>query len=150
MPKPPIIHFKADEDALLNECKRIGATGISVFNRGRANFATTYSTDFCELVADLLLLYRKCAVADPVSRLLEEFRSRHIESCRGAEMTGALLDYMLTYHVSKLGKTDRYRVLRRLVGKNCPVCGKWKRGLAEHVAAVHKSDIQSKATADAA
>jgi hypothetical protein len=126
-----------DEYALLNECARIGPTGISVLNRGRANFATTYSTSFCTLVADLLLLYRKHGITDPTYRLSEKFRGLKITSCRGAEMSYERVEYMLNHSVSKVEKTNTYRVLNSLTKSKCPVCGKWKSGLEQHIKDAH-------------
>jgi hypothetical protein len=126
-----------DESALLNECARIGPTGINVLNRGRANFATTYSTSFCELVADLLLLYKKHGINNPAYRLSEKFRSLEISSCRGAEMSYERVEYMLNHSVSKLEKTNTYRALNSLTKSKCPVCGKWKSGVEQHIKDAH-------------
>ncbi len=126
-----------DENTLLKECVRIGPVGISRFNLGRANFATTYSTDFCELVADLLLLYKKHNINNPTYRLSEKFRGLKITSCRGAEMSYERVEYMLTNNVSKLEKSNTYRVLNRLIKSKCPVCGKWKSGLDQHIKDAH-------------
>jgi hypothetical protein len=129
--------FSRDERALLNECARIGATGISVLNHGQANFATTYSTSFCELVADLLLLYQKHGINNPTYRLSEKFRIQKISSCRGAEMSYERVEYMLNNSVSKLEKISTFRVLNRLTKCKCPVCGKWKSGLEQHIQDAH-------------
>lgn len=129
--------FGSDEDALLKECKRIGPTGISPRNVGRANFATTYSTSFCELVADLVLLYKCRSIPNPITRLSEQFRRLKVDSCRGAEMTYARVEYLVNVNVARLRKVDGYRVLDRLVKQKCPLCGLWKRGLVEHLHAVH-------------
>lgn len=115
MPLQSSVFLSSDEEALLKECKRIGPTGISVFNVGRANFATTYSTSFCELVADLLLLYKSHSISDPIGRLSENFRRLKIESCRGAEMTRTRVTYLVNVGVAELQKVDGYRVLNRLV-----------------------------------
>ena len=100
MPQPSDARFARDERALLAECKRIGPAGISVLNHGRANFATTYSTNFCEVVADLLLLYKRSSIQDPVARLSERFQSQGIESCRGAKMTFELAKYLVNVNVA--------------------------------------------------
>lgn len=126
-----------DESAFLNECARIGPTGISVWNLGRANFATTYSTSFCELVADLLLLYKKHGISNPTYRLSEKFRSLKITSCRGAEMSYERVEYMLTHSVSKLDKSNTYRALNRLTKSKCTVCSKWKSRLEQHIKDAH-------------
>ena len=126
-----------DENALLNECSRISPTGINVLNSGRANFATTYSTSFCELVADLLLLYKKHGINNPTHRLSEKFRGQEINSCRGAEMTYERVEYMLNHRVSKLEKSNNYRVLNGLTKSKCAVCGKWKNGLEQHIKDAH-------------
>lgn len=126
-----------DESALLNECVRIGPTGINALNRGRANFATTYSTSFCELVADLLLLYKKHGIENPIYRLSEKFRHLKINSCRGAEMSYERVEYMLNTSVSKLEKSNTYRVLNRLTKSKFPVCGKWESGLEQHIRDAH-------------
>lgn len=131
--------FIRDESALLNECARIGSSGIGVLNRGRANFATTYSTVFCELVADLLLLYSKNDICDPVDRLSRKFRSLKIKSCRGAEMSYERVEYMLNNSVSKLEKLNTYRTLNRLTKFKCPICGKWKKGIKQHIKDTHPS-----------
>ncbi len=126
-----------DESALLNECVRIGPTGISVLNRGRANFATTYSTSFCELVADLLLLYKKHGINNATYRLSDKFRGLKISSCRGAEMSCERVQYMLNHGVSKLEKSNTFRVLNSLTKSKCQVCGKWKSGLEQHIKDAH-------------
>lgn len=126
-----------DENALLNECARIGPTGINMLNRGRANFATTYSTSFCEVVADLLLLYKKHGIKNRTYRLSEKFRGLKISSCRGAEMSYERVEYMLNHSMSKLEKSTTYRVLNGLTKSKCPVCGKWKSGLEQHIKDAH-------------
>jgi hypothetical protein len=130
-----------DESALLNECARIGPAGINVLNRGRANFATTYSSSFCELVADLLLLYKKNGINNPTYRLSEKFLGLKIDSCRGAEMSYERVEYMLNHSVSKLEISNTYRVLNSLTKSKCPVCGKWKSGLEQHIKDAHSSPI---------
>jgi len=129
--------FLRDERALLNECAKIGPTGINVLNRGRANFATTYSTDFCELVADILLLYKKQGINNPVCRLSEKFVGLKISSCRGAEMNFERVEYMLNNSVSKLEEVNTYRALNRLTKFKCPICDKWKSGLEQHIQDAH-------------
>lgn len=104
MPDLSLVRFKQEEKILLNECKRIGPTGINVLNIGRANCATTYSTNFCELVADLLILYRNYSVADPIAKLSENFRLMNIVTCRGADMTYERVKYLVNINVAKLDK----------------------------------------------
>jgi hypothetical protein len=137
MPHRPFTTLVRDEGALLNECKRIGPTGISPLNIGRANFATTYSTNFCELVADLILLYKNHSIANPIARLSENFRRLQIDSCRGSEMTYERVEYLVNVNVAKLKRTNGYRALNRLVKLKCPVCGRWKTGLEQHMQAAH-------------
>lgn len=136
-PAKPIT-FETEEEALLTECKRVSPSALGVLNHGRANFATTYSTSFSEVVADLLRLYGKASIPDPVRRLSQQFIAHGIESCRGAAMTDLRVRYLLDHHVSRLGIANKYRVLDRLVGVQCPYCGKWKRGLSTHVKAAHR------------
>lgn len=138
MPDHTSAAFTRDEQALLKECSRIGPTGISPLNIGRANFATTYSTTFCELVADLLLLYKKHSIANPVARLSDQFRRSKIDSCRGAEMTYERVEYLVRVNVGKLSKVDTYRVLNRLTKSKCSVCGHWKIGLEQHLRDAHQ------------
>lgn len=137
MPHQSSVVFASDEEALLKECKRIGPTGISALNVGRANFATTYSTSFCELVADLLLLYKSHSILNPIARLSENFCRLKIYSCRGAEMTCTRVEYLVNVIVVKLQKVDGYRVLNHLVKQKCPHCGLWRRGLKQHLQSVH-------------
>lgn len=137
MPDHTSVAFTRDEQALLNECSRIGPIGISPFNIGRANCATTYSTSFCELVADLLLLYEKHSIVNPIIRLSEQFRLSKIDSCRGAEMSYERVDYLVRVNVAKLGKVGTYRVLNRLTKSKCPFCGHWKVGLEQHLRDAH-------------
>jgi hypothetical protein len=137
MPQPSDTRFARDERALLAECKRIGPAGISALNHSRANFATTYSTKFCEVVADLLLLYKRSSIQDPVARLSERFQSQGIESCRGAKMTFELAKYLVNVNVAKLEDIKTYQVLDRLTREKCPVCGKLKVGLSQHILDVH-------------
>jgi hypothetical protein len=129
--------FAQQEKVLLDECKRIGPTGISPLNNGRANFATTYSTNFCEVVADLLFLYKSYSVGDPIAKLSENFRRLNIDSCRGADMTYERVKYLVEVNVAKLGETKTYRVLKRLTKSMCPVCGQWKTNLEQHVRDAH-------------
>jgi hypothetical protein len=136
--------FCRDEHALLNECARIGPTGINSLNFGRANFATTYSTDFCLLVADLLLLYKNHRINNPIYRLSEKFRDLKIRSCRGSDMSYERVEYMLTNSVSKLEKTSTYRVLHLLTKSKCPVCCKWKSGLEQHIKDAHHDTVIQK------
>ena len=139
MPDHTSVVFTRDEQALLKECSHIGPTGINNLNIGRANFATTYSTDFCELVADLLLLYKKHSIVNPIARLSEQFRRLKIDSCRGADMTYERVEYLVRVrvNVAKLGKVGTYRVLNRLTKSKCPVCGHWKIGLEQHLRDAH-------------
>lgn len=131
-----------DGHALLNECLRIGPTGISPLNIGRANFAAiTYSTNFCELVADLLFLYKKHSIANPIARLSEHFRRLKIDSCRGADMTYVRVEYLVNVNVVKLDKVSVYRVLNRLTRSECPICGHWKVGLEQHMQVAHPRAI---------
>ncbi len=129
--------FESDERALFDECERIGPIGIDVLNVGRANFATTYSTAFCEVVADLLFLYESQSVPDPIVRLCEGFCARNIRSCRGVEMTYDRVAYLINSHIAKLPKTPSYRVLDRLVKYECPICGRLKRNVEQHVRDAH-------------
>ena len=131
--------FLFDEAALLKECARIGPTGIGVLNRGRANFATTYSTEFCELVADLLLLYKANGIGNSTLRLSEKFRDMKLCSCRGAEMSCQRVEYMLNSCVSKLEKVSTYRVLDRLTKSERPICGRQAGGLEQHMRDAHPS-----------
>lgn len=141
MPNQSLTVFASDEAALLNECKRIGPSAISTLNVGRANFATTYSNSFCELVADLLLLYKNHSIPNPIARLSENFRHLKIDSCRGTEMTHTRVEYLVNVNVAKLKAVDGYRVLHRLVKQKCPHCGLWKRGLKQHLQSVHSNAI---------
>lgn len=127
-----------DERILLDECIKVGPTGISVLNRGHANFATTYSTYFCELVADLLLLYKNHGVKNPSSRLSDKFRNHKIKSCRGAEMNIDRVEYMLSNSVALLEKSNTYRVLDGIRKTKCPICGRWKTGLEQHIQDAHQ------------
>lgn len=137
MPHLSLVRFAREEKSLLDECKRIGPTGISPLNKGRANFATTYSTDFCEIVADLLLLYKNHSVGDPIAKLSENFRRLNIDSCRGADMTYERVKYFVNVNVAKLGDIKTYRILNRLTRSRCQVCGHWKTGLEQHMRDVH-------------
>ncbi len=110
-----LIVFARNEEALLKECKRVGSTGISTLNVGKANFATTYSRNFCELIADLLHLYKNHSISNPITRLSEHFRRLGIDSCRGSEMTPDRVEYLVNVNVAKFGKISGYRVLNRLV-----------------------------------
>lgn len=127
-----------DERILLDECIKVGPTGIGVLNRGHANFATTYSDYFCELVADLLLLYRKHGIKNTSSRLSEKFRAHKIKSCRGAEMNIDRVEYMLDNSVALLANSNTYRVLDGIRKSKCPICGRWKSGLEQHIQDAHQ------------
>lgn len=47
------------------------------------------------------------------------------------------VEYMLKHSVSKLEKANSYRVLTRLTKSKCPICGKWKAGLEQHIKNAH-------------
>lgn len=121
------------EKALLTECLRVGATGINNLNVARANFATTYSTHFCELIADLLLLYKNHSLIDPIGRVSEQFLNLKIQSCRGSEMNRERVEYLVSTKISKLPRTSSFRLLKTLTKFECPVCSKWKSNLQEHM-----------------
>jgi hypothetical protein len=129
--------FESDEKTLLAECKRIGPTGISVLNIGRANFATTYSSDFCEVIADLLFLYQRQQVIDPIARLADQLRKYGINSCRGLEMNHLRIKYLINNNIAQLGKKVGYRVLNRLTKQKCPICGKLRKNVNQHVRDTH-------------
>ena len=135
--------FSLDEEALLIACKRVGTAGISVLHVGRANFARTYSTAFCELVADLILLYQNHAVPDPIARLSAALCARDISSCRGAEMTCERVTFLVDHHVARLPKTTGFRVLHLLTKRQCPVCGKFKRNVEQHINDAHAAIVNT-------
>ncbi len=54
-------------------------------------------------------------------------------------MTYERTQYLVNVNVAKLDRVGNYRVLDRLTRAKCPVCGKLKTGLNQHIQAAHPS-----------
>jgi hypothetical protein len=86
--------FYANEELLINECKKFSGSYINNLNKTIAPFATTYSTEFCDAGVELIALYKKHSVENPLNRLLEQFNRYEIRTCRGLEMNEKRIEYL--------------------------------------------------------
>ena len=70
-------------------------------DHGPGSWATTYSHDFVDAASRLYLLYKGRGHRRALRMLASIFRSNNIRSCRGAEMTSDLVDYLYKAHLAR-------------------------------------------------
>lgn len=129
--------FKNNEKALLDYCKKFSGSYINNINATYAPFATTYSNEFCDASSDLIRLYKRYQINDPINELAERFQENKIRTCRGHDMTISRVQYLYKNHLIKRLKSNDYTVLTKITKEKCPSCGKLKTNLKEHIKAVH-------------
>ncbi|MEI2623501.1 MAG: hypothetical protein V9G23_06085 [Giesbergeria sp.] len=125
------------ERVLLEFCKENQGPAITGLNSRIAPGATTYRSEFCDAAADLFRLYANAGIKSPLARMAHCFNELDIRSCRGNDMTPSVIDYFYEKHLSKRLKEKNFLLLHKILKEACPICGKKKANLAEHMQAVH-------------
>jgi hypothetical protein len=87
-----------NEPHLIEQCKKFSGEYLSAFH-GKGSWATTYSNEFIQAAVELYLLLRAAGYVNPVLELSRIFRKNGIRSCRGAEMTGNRVSYLIDAHM---------------------------------------------------
>jgi hypothetical protein len=105
---------KKQERLLLLYCKKHSGTYINNLNAHRAPFATTYSKEFCDGVADLCRLYGNHRIESPIHFLSRRLMENGIQSCRGYGMDIPNTTYLFQKYVARRPKEGRFLVLPTL------------------------------------
>jgi hypothetical protein len=105
---------KKQERLLLLYCKKYSGTYINNLNAHRAPFATTYSKEFCEGIADLCRLYGNHRLESPIHLLSRRLMENGIQSCRGHDMDIPNTTYLFHKHVARRLREGRFFVLPTL------------------------------------
>lgn len=122
------------ERLLLETLSKTPAGAISNFNVMRgANGAITYSSLFIELSADLMFLYRRNGVKQPVKRMSVRFQEYKVYTCRGSVMSYERAEYFYEKHVSLVFyKMTQYKHAHVVGREQCEWCDKLFVNLEHH------------------
>jgi len=122
------------ERLLLEELSKTPVAAICVVNLIRgANGATTYNNLFIELAADLMFLYRRNSVRDPIQRLSIKFQEYKIYTCRGNVMSRSRAEYFYKKHIRAVFyEMTRYKHAYTVGRKQCGWCEKLFVNLEHH------------------
>lgn len=125
------------EQVLLEFCKKNQGPAITGLNSRIAPGATTYRSEFCDAASDLFRLYANAGIKSPLVRMTLVFNELNIRSCRGSDMSPSVMSYFYEKHLAKRLKKKPFLLLHKILKEPCPICGKRKANLNEHLQMVH-------------
>lgn len=106
--------MEIQELILLEQCEKYRGRYINNLNRSQAPFATTYSKEFCDSCADLVILYKNNKIRDPILRLSEKLTERNIRTCRDNQMNIQNVKYLYKRYLNIKVKENKYSELNNL------------------------------------
>lgn len=99
---------------LLEQCEKYSGRYINNLNHYQAPFATTYSTEFCDSCADLIIFYKNSGIKNPILRLTEKLKERKVKTCRDNEINIQNVKYLYNRYLKGKVTANKYSELNNL------------------------------------
>lgn len=127
--------MRRKERALIEALKRQSPAAINALNQARgAHFAIIYSTEFSEISAELIRLYRHAGEGDPVAVFSRKCLENNILTCRGADMSYARAQYFFRRYLSAmLRRLPKFQFPHSFGKDKCPHCGRYFSNVRHHL-----------------